>query len=259
MKESVSQRQAGAWVWPTSDDRIPVNLEAYYLEEYPKAGLSIVHAARKIDDNYEARRNRKRAEIAYLVKYGNHAIAERIYYRLARMFDLPQQHVFWVVPGSDDLVAVAIQFEADAFYPKEIDALGGTVTYRRQKRFIPNVLDFLRHRVLHTFGGSLDGNEAMIKGAVLFGIDAADCTPIARDVAFWDWVIQYFRMNDPAELPCALKMMHTIAKRPEVADLVVQELRESPYLIVRENQVAYGAALRATHTALQQALAKLDG
>jgi hypothetical protein len=48
--------------------------------------------------------------------------------------------------------------ETDTFFPKEVDPLAGTVTWRRQVRPILNAQDYLRHHVLHTFWGSSETN-----------------------------------------------------------------------------------------------------
>jgi hypothetical protein len=126
------------WIWPDDDHHV-VSFDSYYLSSYSKQGLSTVKTARFMDDSSEVWRNRKRLPIQYLVKFGHHAVAERLYYRLARLFDLPQQSVFWGTrSGEPAVVAVAIQFEPAAFFPTSIDVGAGTVTYRRRTIPVPN-------------------------------------------------------------------------------------------------------------------------
>src|SRR5581483_7580038 len=114
--------EQSAWTWPV-DDQTPVDITSYYVSKYSKGGLSYwVGAARSIGSTAQDWEQRRKAPIAYLLKVGSDAIHERLYYRIARALDLPQQHVFWAVtPPYTDLVAAAIQFEPEAFFPKSID------------------------------------------------------------------------------------------------------------------------------------------
>src|SRR5437763_11553981 len=156
----INETSANCWGW-LDDDLVPVDLSTYDLSYYSKQGLSQVKAARCLpEDTPEYWKKRKEFPILYLVKYIEHALAERLYYRLARTLNLPQQHVFWgVFPAYPDLIAVAICFEPSAFLPRSVYPLAGTVTYRRRAISLENALDQLRHRVLHTFCGSADGNQ----------------------------------------------------------------------------------------------------
>ena len=124
----------------------------------------------------------------YLIKVASDAIHERLYYILARTLNLPQQHVFWAVtPPHEDLVAVAIRFEKEAFFPCSIDTLAQTVKYRRKTYDVPNTADFWRHGVLHRYCGTGDIHQAMVKGNVLFGIDAADCMFHSPYMLIFSW------------------------------------------------------------------------
>ena len=69
----------------------------------------------------------------------------------------------------------------------------------------------------------------MVKGEVLFGIDAADCMfhPPLYPGYWWDYLERY-REREPESLPVILEMMQRIAARPELPDLVAQELAEAP-------------------------------
>lgn len=247
---------ANCWGWP-DDDLVPVDLSTYDLSYYSKQGLSQVKAARRLpEDTPEYWKKRKEFPILYLVKSIKHALAERLYYRLARTLNLPQQHVFWgVFPTCPDLIAVAIRFEPNAFFPSAVDPLAGTVTYRRRIIPVENALDKLRHRVLHSFCGSADGNQVMVNGKLLFGIDAADCTPSAHDASFWRWFLEYYQTENPAYVPTLLGMMRTIAEHPELPDLVEQELLTAPYPTLRtEVFTHYSERLRTTYAGLVEAL-----
>src|SRR5215469_9012239 len=111
-----------AWEWPL-DDQTPVDMTPYYVSKYHKGGLSYwVGAARRIGPTAQDWEQRRKAPITYLLKVGNDAIHERLYYVLARALNIAQQHVFWAIkPPYKDLISVAIQFEQEAFFPKSID------------------------------------------------------------------------------------------------------------------------------------------
>lgn len=255
---TVNEVFANCWSW-TNEDMTPIDLSLYDLSYYSKQGLSQIKAARRLpEDTPEYWKKRKEFPILYLVKYVEHALAERLYYRLARTLNLPQQHVFWgVFPAYPDLVAVAIRFEANAFFPSAVDALAGTVTYRRRIIPVDNALDKLRHRVLHSFCGSADGNQVMVNGKLLFGIDAADCTLSPQDASFWHWFLDYYQTENPAFVPTLLEMMQTIAEHPELPDLVDQELLSAPYPALRTGiLMRYGERLRTTYAGLVEALRK---
>lgn len=252
----VNEISANCWGWP-DDDLVPIDLSTHDLSHYSKQGLSQVKAARRLpEDTPEYWKKRRQFPILYLVKYAEHALAERLYYRLARTLNLPQQHVFWgVYPAYPDLVAVAIRFETNAFFPSAVDPLAGTVTYRRRITPVENALDKLRHRVLHTFCGSADGNQVMVHGKLLFGIDAADCTPSPHNASFWHWFLDYYQTENPAYVPTLLQMMQTIAEHPELPDLVEQELLSAPYPALRTGVLTpYSERLRTTYAGLVEAL-----
>lgn len=160
------------WSWPV-DDQTPVDITPYYVTKHVKSGLSYwVGAARRVGPTAQEWEQRRKAPIIYLLKVGSDAIHERLYYVLARTLNLPQQHVFWAItPPHNDLIAVAIQFEQDAFYPKRIDIPTKTAWYRRKSLAVSNAENFWRHDVLHYYCGTGDIHQAMIKGNVLFGID----------------------------------------------------------------------------------------
>ncbi|GHO66854.1 hypothetical protein KSC_057460 [Ktedonobacter sp. SOSP1-52] len=249
-----------AWNWPV-DVQTPVDITQYYVCKHRKSGLSYwVGAARRIGQTAHDWEQRRKAPISYLLKVGSDAIHERLYYVLARALNLPQQHVFWAVtPPHRDLVAVAIQFERDAFFPKRIDVTNKTVLYRRKRYAIINAEDFWRHEVLHYYCGTGDIHQAMVKGKVLFGIDAADCrfyTPFLEDR--WQRFLEHHQKHNPAGLPVLREMMHRIVEHPEVPDLVEHELANAPGPVLehlaRLDHGQYGENLRAMHASLVQAL-----
>src|SRR2546429_3030783 len=145
------------WSWPL-DDQTPVDITPYYVSKHSKGGLSYwVGAARRIGPTAQEWEHRRKAPISYLLKVGEDAIHERLYYLLARALNLPQQHVFWAItPPHRDLVAVAIQFEQTAFFPKRIDIATKTVVYRRKTYVIANAEDYWRHEILHHYCGTGD-------------------------------------------------------------------------------------------------------
>lgn len=253
------QPEQSAWTWPV-DDQTPVDITSYYVSKYSKGGLSYwVGAARAIGPTAQDWEQRRKAPIVYLLKVGSDAIHERLYYRLARRLNLPQQHVFWAItPPHTDLVAVAIQFESEAFFPKQIDVSAKTVIYRRKTYTVPNAEDFWRHDVLHYYCGTGDIHQAMVKGMMLFGIDAADCTFQAPFLEHhWQWYLDHYQKHDPARLPAIHEMMQHIARHPELPDLVEQELRDAPGPVI--NHLAhlhssYGENIRMMHQELLQVL-----
>jgi hypothetical protein len=196
----------------------------------------------------------------YLLKVGRDAIHERLYYLLARVLNLPQQHVFWAIkPPFTDLIAVAIQFEREAFFPKRIDVPTKTALYRRKTYCVPNAEDFWRHGVLHRYCGTGDIHQAMVKEHVLFGIDAADCsfhTPLFPN--YWEDFLKHYQTHDPARLPILQEMMQRIAHHPELPDLVEQELTNAPGPVLdhlARGRYTYGDNLREMHNSLARALA----
>lgn len=196
-----------------------------------KGGLSYwVGAARSIGPTAQDWEQRRKTPIVYLLKVGSDAIHERLYYRIARTLDLPQQHVFWAVtPPHTDLVAAAIQFEPEAFFPKKIDVSTKTVLYRRRIHFVPNAEDFWCHDVLRSYCGSGDIHQAMVKGNMLLGIDAADCAfraPFLEN--YWQRYLDHYQAQDPTRLPVISEMMQRIAHHAELPELIKQELREAP-------------------------------
>lgn len=258
-----SSQETSRWTWPL-DDRAPVDITNYYVSKYSKGGLSYwVGAARLVGDTDEAWKNRRKAPIHYLLKVASDAIHERLYYVLARTLDLPQQHVFWAVnPLHDDLIGVAIRFEEEAFFPSAIDSLTKTVTYRRKVYSVPNADDFLRHGVLHSYCGTGDIHQAMVKGNVLFGIDAADCmfhAPFGKD--YWLDYLERYRMKSPEAFPIIRSMMERIANHPELPDLIEQELLDAPgavFDIPFHDPHLYSDNLREMHRCLIKALERRE-
>lgn len=229
-QQANAQGAAPLWTWPP-DDQIPVDITRYYITRYPHKGLSAwIGAARLVGDTWEEWQKRRAAPIQYLLKVADEAVSERLYYRLARTLDLPQQHVFWAVnPLRAGLIGVAIQFEREAFFPGDIDVRANTVTYRRKTSPVANAADFWRHGVLHSYCGTGDIHQAMVKGKVLFGIDAADCmfrAPLFE--GYWRDYLAHYRQHEPARVPVILAMMGRIAGHPELPDLIEQELVEAP-------------------------------
>jgi len=253
------QDASSLWTWP-QDDQTPVDITQYYITRYPQKGLSAwIGAARLVGDTYEEWQRRRTAPIQYLLKVADEAVSERLYYRLARVLDLPQQIVRWAINSQrKGLIAVAIRFEREAFFPRQIDVLANTVTYRRKTYPCANAADFWRHEVLHHYCGTGDIHQAMVKGDVLFGIDAADCmfrAPLFQD--YWlDYLAQY-RMQEPERLPIILDMMQCIASHPELPDLIKRELVEAPgpvFDIPYRELARYSTNLRRMHQDLMDAL-----
>jgi hypothetical protein len=251
------------WTWP-DDDRTPVDITPYYISRYTKKGLSAwIGAARLVGDTGEEWERRRKAPIEYLIKVASDAIHERLYYILARTLNLPQQHVFWAVtPPHEDLVAVAIRFEKEAFFPRSIDTLAQTVKYRRKTYDVPNTADFWRHEVLHRYCGTGDIHQAMVKGNVLFGIDAADCmfhSPFVRD--YWLRYLEHYRTDDPARFPIIRDMLNRIASHTELPDLIEQELLDAPGPVLKVpylNTDLYSTDLRKMHNSLIDALERVQ-
>lgn len=257
-----SPQETSTWTWPL-DDRTPVDITNYYVSTYSKKGLSYwIGTARLIGDTYEEWEKQRKVPIVYLLKVATDAIHERLYYVLARTLNLPQQHVFWAMnPLHDDLISVAIRFEQDAFFPRNIDSLAKTVTYRRKTYRVPNADDFLRHEVLHRYCGTGDIHQAMVKGEVLFGIDAADCmfhAPMLED--YWLRYLEHYRTNSPECFPIIHDMMQRIASHPELPDLVEQELLDAPgpiFEVPFRDIHLYSRDLREMHNCLVHTLEAL--
>lgn len=246
------------WDWP-ADDTVSVDLSAYYILTYPKK-RGLIRTARLVDKTSEEWENPKRVPISYLVKFGQSAIAERLYYRLARTLNVPQQHVFWgMFPGHDNFIASAIRFETEAFLPRGIDPIRGTVTYRRRIIPIANMCDYLRHQVLHRFCGAGDITQVMVRGEELFGIDAANCAFYAQDASSWLLFLEWHRIHHPKSVPVLLEMMHTIAARPDLPNLVAQEVAATSSIqYLADLAATYGPSLHTTHDALVEALATIS-
>ena len=249
------------WSWPLNDET-PVDITPYYVSKYPKGGLSYwVGAARYIGPTIQDWEQRRKAPIIYLLKVGSDAIHERLYYMLARTLNLPQQHVFWAVkPPHTDLIAVAIQYEQEAFYPKSIDILSKTVLYRRKSSSVLNAEDYWRHEVLHYYCGTGDIHQVMVKGNVLFGIDAADCgfrTPFLDN--HWQHYLDHYQTHDPARLPVIYEMMQRITRHPELPERIEQELAYAPGPVLKSlarDYSKYGDNIRAMHNELLHTLEK---
>lgn len=254
---------SSGWTWPV-DDQTPVDITPYYVSSYAKRGLSAwVGAARLVGSTIEEWEKRRKAPIVYLLKVAGDAIHERLYYVLARVLNLPQQHVFWAVtPPHSDLIGVAIRFEQEAFFPRRIDVLEKTVMYRRKTYHIPNAEDFWRHEVLHTYCGTGDIHQVMIKGNVLFGIDAADChfhAPFGKN--YWPHYLEHYQTHDSARIPVILDMMQRIVHHLELPDLVEQELLNAPGPVLDVPFLAtggYSDALRAMHDHLSETLRQVQ-
>ena len=247
------------WNWPL-DDQTPVDITPYYVSKYPKGGLSYwVGAAHSIGPTAQDWELRRRAPIVYLLKVGSDAIHERLYYVLARALKLPQQHVYWAVtPPYTDLVAVAIQYEQEAFFPRRIDVPTKTAWYRRKSYFVANAEDFWRHDVLHYYCGTGDIHQAMIKEHVLFGIDAADCGfRVLFLENYWKRFLDHYQSHDPARLSVIDGMMQRIAQHPELPELIEQELVNAPGPVLKHlpcGYHAYSENVQAVHNELLQTL-----
>ena len=251
------------WYWP-QDDQKPVDITPYYVTKHTKGGLSYwVGAARRLGTTAQDWEQRRKAPIEYLLKVGIDAIHERLYYVLARALNVPQQHVFWAaMPPHPDLIAVAIKYEQEAFFPKRIDVPTKTALYRRKSYGIVNAEDFWRHDVLHSYCGTGDIHQAMIKGNVLFGIDAADCNfqpPSSQD--YWHSYLDHYRKQDSTCLPTLYEMMQRIARHPELPNLIQQELAKAPSPVSEyftRTHCTYGENMQAAHDTLVDTLYALD-
>ena len=264
--EETSQKEPHSeqalWSWPL-DDHTPIDITPYYVSKYPKSGMSYwIGAARYIGPTIDDWEQRRKAPIVYLLKVGSDAVHERLYYVLARILNLPQQHVFWAVtPPHTDLIAVAIRYEQEAFYPKKIHVSTNTAVYRRKNYFVANAEDFWRHDVLHYYCGTGDIHQAMIKGNILFGIDAADCafgTPFLKN--HWQQYLEHYQTHDQARLPVIYEMMQRIARHSELPQRIEQELAYAPGPVLKSrarDYSHYGESIRAMHNALLCMLEKL--
>lgn len=249
------------WNWPL-DDQTPVDITPYYVSKYSKGRLSYwVGAARRIGPTVQDWEQRRKAPIVYLLKVGSDAIHERLYYVLARVLNLPQQHVFWAVKSPHtDLIAVAIHYEQEAFYPKRIHVLSKTVLYRRKSYSVANAEDYWRHDVLHYYCGTGDIHQAMVKGNVLFGIDAADCgfrAPFLEN--YWLHYLDHYQLHDPARLPVIYEMMQRIAQHPELPERIEQELANAPGPVLEYltcGRYTYSENIRGMHDELLHTLQK---
>jgi hypothetical protein len=262
-QQADSEGATPRWAWP-ADDQATVDITRYSITSYRGKGLSAwVGAARLVGGTWEDWQKRRSAPIEYLLKVTGDAVSERLYYRLARALDLPQQHVFWATnPARADLIAVAIRFEGEAFFPRRINAQANTVTYRRQVIPIANAPDFWRHGVLHTYCGTGDIHQAMVRGKTLFGIDAADCSFLAPlRSGTWRHYLAHYRSNQPAGIPVILEMMRRIASHPDLPDLIERELAAAPgpvFTLPLREVARYSSNVRLMHQDLVETLAGED-
>ena len=246
-----------AWTWP-EDDQLVVNRHAYWRSAYQGRGLTEqMYALRQVSD-WEKRRS---APIRYLLKYKEAAIAERVYYRLARHFDLPQQHVFWAIlqeaDGNPGEVAAAIKYEPEAVLPKSIDLEPGTAMHRGKRWPVENPWDFVRHWVMHVFCSSFDGaNQVMLKGATLFGVDAAECRFEGQSVGQWRaWIERDVRSKSEPEQQVIYAMLRRLADSPRLPQLVLDELLAAPFWTqLKERAYEIQHNLGATQASLLMAL-----
>ena len=227
----VKNQTVSDWTWP-EDDGFIVNCKTYWISAFHRRGLSNeLMAARRVTD-WERRRS---APISYLFKYGDGAVAERVYYRLARALDLPQQHVFWglVAEGADRIgdTVVAIKFEREAVYPKSIRLETGEALYRGHRLPADNLMDSARHWVMHVFCHSRDGsNQVMVRGNTLFGIDAAECAFEALSAENWsEWLAKSVETKPDVVQAVIYPWLNRLATTDDLPALARDELLSAPY------------------------------
>ncbi len=102
----------------------------------------------------------------------------------------------------------------------------------------------------------------MVKGNVLFGIDAADCAfraPFLEN--YWQYYLDHYQVQDPARLPVIYEMMQRIAHHSELPELVEQELREAPGPVLEHlahQHSTYSENIQVMHHELLGTLQKLS-
>ena len=225
---------------------------------------------------------------AYLIKYGGQAVAERLYYRLARVFGLPQQWVFWANDGEvvdqwcrtiptlrrlaslpladrhlyspiplSCQAAVAIQFEPDARFAAALTEDRSTVVCDDGQRATPaNALDSIRHNALHIFCGSGDSSQTMLRQDTLFGIDAANCLTQHRAASYWLGMLSEKARSRPI-YPTFREMLKTIVQCATLAETASQELTDAPFPEVQQLADSIGEILRRNQDELAKALEEL--
>ena len=231
-----NRQEKTAWEW-FEDNSIVIDLTEYHLSAFRKQGMSIVKAARDWADSAD----RRDGSIKYLVKFGRDAIAERLYYRAARYFNLPQQNVLWATfseLSNPDFIACAIQFEHNAFFPKRIIVQDGDVIYRNRRISIPNIIDFTRHGALHTYMGSVDVHQAMVMDGLLFGIDAADCKIRTTSIKLWKRLLESNGDISPVNFSAFFEMLKTISAS-DIVDVLKNELRAYPISAIAKDLCEY--------------------
>ena len=269
------------WTWPTDDSR-RVNIDEFTLRPYPKAKNSRIDAAYRPGDHH------RDSAPAYLIKYGGQAVAERLYYRLARVFGLPQQWVFWANDGEvvdqwcrtiptlrrlaslpladrhlyspiplSCQAAVAIQFELDARFAAALNEDRSTVVCDDGQRATPaNALDSIRHNALHIFCGSGDSSQTMLRQDTLFGIDAANCLTQHRAASYWLGMLSEKARSRPI-YPTFREMLKTIVQCATLAETASQELAEAPFPEVQQLAGPIGGIVRYNQEELAKALEEL--
>lgn len=100
----------------------------------------------------------------------------------------------------------------------------------------------------------------MVKGNILFGIDAADCGFRALFLEnYWQHYLDHYQLHDPVRLPVIYEMMQRIALHPELATRIEQELVNAlgpvlEYLTL--GHYMYSESIRAMHDELLHTLQK---
>jgi hypothetical protein len=239
------------------DDCITLDLSPYELPGYRQQGASALTTVCIVVAAEPGSCGTGQVSGHYLVKFGQAAIAERLYYNVARHSHLPQQRVFWGgIPGAPDLIAAAIRLQTQAFTPEHIDPIDGSVTYQGICRAITNGIDYLRHQALRAFLGADRPARAFVRGERLIGVSAADCTPYARDAAFWQWYVTEQRQSLPAAAAVVvIEALETLARHPDITDLIGDDLERSPFPGLQNGlEEYYVDAVAVTHAGLVEFL-----
>jgi hypothetical protein len=249
-------QQPTNWPWP-QDDQQPVDLSRFALSTYPHRGDSRITVARRNETPCGAKQRPCSAPPTYFVKLGRDAVAERCYYLLARTLALPQQHVWWAIPPHRSHIAAAIQIESQARFPDHIDSEAGTMTVMQRVIPVVHAQDFVRHTVPHFFCGSVDGTNCMVRGQVLFGIDAAACQYQPLDSTFFTMILDLYHKDAPAKERVARDMLARLAAVPDIAAIIEQDIAASPFPLSHLHPFAsWGHYLEGNQAALRQLLSQ---
>jgi hypothetical protein len=160
-------------VWPWPDHDSIVALDPLVWIEWRRRGDSHKWLAYDPDAWHALGRD---ATPLWLLKVGADAVAERLTYLIARLIDLPCQHVFW--GAADDMTIAAIRFIPDACSMRRLhhrqDGSPYVIVRRRRVR-VQNERDCIGHVALQLLFMDLDGGECLIDPAygIIVRVDGA--------------------------------------------------------------------------------------